>query len=123
MRGRALRGSAAVLVVSLMSLLVAVGLLGTAVGGVVADQRRAESAADLAALAGAAAAQAGQDACSAAAVVARRNGALLDRCGAAGAVVTLRVRRPTRLAMLRLIGSGLTVRAEARAGPVGAASA
>jgi secretion/DNA translocation related TadE-like protein len=120
---RSTRGSAAVLAVTVMGLLVAVALLATAVGGVVADQRRAESAADLAALAGAAAAQAGRDACSTAAHVARRNGAWLARCETDGEVVTLTVRRPTRIALLRLVGAGPAVTAGARAGPVEAGSA
>jgi len=117
------RGSAAVLAVTFMGLLVAVALLATAIGGVVVDQRRAESAADLAALAGAGAAQAGEDPCWAAAVVARRNGARLGGCATDGVVVTLTVTRPSRLALLRLVGAGLTLRAEARAGPVPLGSA
>jgi secretion/DNA translocation related TadE-like protein len=118
---RGTRGSAAVLATTLAGLLVVVALLATVVGGAIADQRRAESAADLAALAGATAVQAGRDACVAAAQVARRNGAVLVRCVADGEVVTLSVRRPTRIGLLGLVGRlghGLAVTAEARAGPV-----
>ena len=122
-RDRGTRGSAALLAVSLAGCLVLVALLVTAVGAVVADQRRVEAAADLAALAGASAAQSGRDSCSAADTIARRNGALLSDCRTDGSVVTVRVRRVTHVGLLRIVGREVTVTGSARAGPVGVGSA
>jgi secretion/DNA translocation related TadE-like protein len=90
-------------------------VLVAAVGAVVADQRRVASAADLAALAGAAAVQSGRDGCASAGAVARRNAARLASCAVTGSVVTVRTTRETR----PLLGRRLMVRSAARAGPVG----
>jgi secretion/DNA translocation related TadE-like protein len=116
-------GSAALLAVALIGCLVLAALLATAVGGVVTDQRRVESAADLAALAGAGAARSGLDGCAAAASTARRNGAVLSECRSDGDVVTVAVRRVSGLRLVRLVGEDLTVVGRARAGPVGLGSA
>ena len=109
------RGSASVLAIVLVGALSVAAVLVAAVGAVVADQRRVASAADLAALAGAAAVPSGRDGCASAGAVARRNAARLASCAVAGSVVTVRTARETR----PLLGRRLTVRSAARAGPVG----
>lgn len=108
------RGSAAVLVVGLTGVLVTVTVLVAVVGGVVADQRRVEAAADLAALAGAGAVQAGHDGCAAARHVADRNGGDLRRCAVDGDVVTVEVGRDSQV----VLGRRLALVGRARAGPV-----
>jgi secretion/DNA translocation related TadE-like protein len=107
------RGSAAVLMVVLLGVLGAGTLLLGAVGGAVVGQRRVESATDLAALAGAAAAERGEDACAAAQALVVRNGARLTACSLTGEVVSVRAARPVR----SLPGFRLTVSSRARAGP------
>lgn len=102
----------------LIGVIAAVAAFVGALGGVVADQRRVESAADLAALAAAGALQTGADACAAASAVARRNGALLRSCRRSGEVVRVEVVRATRV----VLGRGVRVSAQARAGPTGARS-
>ena len=114
-RRRAQHGSAAVLGVGLVGVLVTVTTLVAVVGGLVVDQRRVESSADLAALAGASAAQRGDDGCAAARTVARLNGSRVTLCTGAGSVVEVRVVRTTQ----RIFGRRLTVSSAARAGPVG----
>lgn len=80
-------GAATVLVLVLVAVLGAVALAGAVAGGVLVGQRRAASAADLAALAGAetfssrgGSASAGADACQVAGAVSERNGARLTGC-------------------------------------------
>ena len=107
------RGSAAVLGTVLVAVLMMVAVLVAAVGGAVADSRRAASAADLAALAGASALQAGKDGCAAARSNARRNGARVSFCRVDGQDVTVHTERSTQ----RVLGRRFTVRAVARAGP------
>ena len=107
------RGSAAVLGTVLVAVLMVVALLVTAVGGAVADRRRVASAADLAALAGATALQAGDDGCAAARSNARRNGARVASCVVDGHDVTVHTERRTQ----PVLGRRFTVRAVARAGP------
>jgi secretion/DNA translocation related TadE-like protein len=107
------RGSAAMLGVVVIGVLSLVALLVGTVGGVVADQRRVESAADLAALAGAAAGLRGEDACAAAEQVARRNEATLASCQVAGEDVDVLARRAVR----EVFGHDLRVSSRARAGP------
>jgi secretion/DNA translocation related TadE-like protein len=111
--GSAQRGSASLLAVSFTAVLALVAVAVTTVAGAVTDRRRVASAADLAALAGAAAVQAGADGCAAAASVARRNGAVLVRCTVAGQDVTVRAERRTP----PVLGLAFTVRSVARAGP------
>ncbi len=78
-----------------------------AVGRAALARQRAETAADLASLAGAGAVQRGADGCTAAAGVAARNGASLISCRRTGddLVVMVRVRAP------------VPASAQARAGP------
>ena len=104
------RGSASLYGVVLMAVLLAVCQALAWAGGVVVAHRRAQSAADLAALAGAA--HPGS-ACGAAESVAQSNGAEVISCREESANVWLevRVRAPT------LAGHRPTVTARAHAGP------
>ena len=77
-------GSASLLVVTLSGVVLLVGLAAAFVTATAAAHRRAQSAADLAALAGAVARQRGEDACGGAADVARGNGAELTACEVLG---------------------------------------
>lgn len=103
-------GSATVLVVAMAGVLMFVMVGLSAVGGLVTAQRRAQAAADLAALGGAAAPD---DACSAAGRIAAANAAVLDGCEVAGSEVTVVV----SVAGPHLPGRRVRVSAEARAGP------
>jgi len=107
------RGAASLLVVALLSLLL---LLGTALGVVAAmvwAHRTAQSAADLAALAGAAGLQKGEDACPAASWIAVANHARVASCVVKGeeVLVEVTVQGP------RWLGQGADLSARARAGP------
>ncbi len=106
-------GAGSVLAVAMMGLLVTVAVATAGVVGVVATHRTAQSAADLAALAGAAALQDGGDACAQAAAVADRNRASLTECEVAGWDVTVVVSADTA----RLPGGVLDLHARGRAGP------
>jgi secretion/DNA translocation related TadE-like protein len=115
---RGCEGAGSVLAVSMMGVLVTVTLAAAGVVGVVATHRVAQSAADLAALAGAAALQDGGDACARAAAVADRNRARLTSCEVAGWNVSVVVTADTA----RLPGGVLDLSARGRAGPVAAAA-
>lgn len=93
-RGRREAGAATVLVVALAGLLVLVGAAVAGAVGLVSAHRAAQSAADLAALAGATALEhdgGGATACGKAAAVADANQARLVSCHVAGDDVTVRV--------------------------------
>ena len=111
------RGAATLLVLAVSGLLMFVGLALSGVATIVLTQRSAQSAADLAALAGASAAVSGADACAAASEIAEANGAALASCELAGTIVTVGalVEGP------QLIGRRYDVTAQARAGPADAA--
>lgn len=109
------RGAATVFGVALIGLLIAFAFACCAIGSVVATHRRAESAADLAALAGAQAEQDGSDGCAAAAGIATANGAELTGCQQIGFDVLVRVVVPTA----EVLGHGVKLPARARAGPSG----
>lgn len=109
---RSERGAATVLVISFSAVLVVVGAACAVVGGLVIDHRRAQNAADLAALAGARSLADGQDACAAAADVATRNDATLTGCTIAGDDVRVRVGVEPTWSLRR------PITAEARSGPV-----
>lgn len=96
-------------------LLSTVALVGAALAGLLVDQRRVAAAADLAALAGAGAVQEGREACSAAGVVATRNGAAMTNCQLVGANLTVEVAKRAST----VFGRTITLRAAARAGPDG----
>lgn len=105
-------GFAVPVALGLGGVLVALALAGTAGGQVLVAQRRAAAAADLAALAGAVAAQRGQDPCAAARRMAELDEARLRECRVEGE----QVRVVSRVA-LRLAGRELVVEARGHAGP------
>lgn len=107
------RGAATLLVVSASGLLLFVGLALSGVSALVVAHRRAQSAADLAALAGAVAAADARDACAAATLTARANEAELVACSRSGTEV-----RVTVIVSGIAVPGGrpLDLRAEARAG-------
>ncbi len=118
MRGRDERGSATLLVLAMAGVLL---LIGAALGVVVAmvrAHRTAQSAADLAALAGAQAVQRGSDACGRATEIARANDARMSACSCRGSVVTVQV----TVAGPHWLGQTADLSAEARAGPALAVS-
>ena len=92
--------------------LVALALAGTAGGQVLVAQRRAATAADLTALAGAVAVQQGRDPCGAARRLAALDLARVTSCRVAGDEVGV-----TTAVGLTLAGRAYTVRARAKAGP------
>ena len=107
------RGAAALLALAMCGVLLLVGgALGVA-GAMVVDHRRAQAAADLAALAGATALATGGDGCRAADDVARANDAELRECVADGLTVTVRV----QVSGPRWLGQRGDLDATARAGP------
>lgn len=116
MRGGAARrdedGVGTVLVLALVGVLVFLALVASGTTAIVVGHRRAQLAADLAALAGAAAAQDGRDPCAAAADQAARNGATGQECAVDGPVVRVVV----RVVLPAALGHR-EVRARARAGP------
>lgn len=113
MTGRDERGVATVLATSMMGLLLSVTLAVGCAISVVAAHRVAESAADLASLAGASALRTGEDPCARAALVARRNRGEVVVCTVVGWDVSVVVRARARLP----IGE-VTLSARGRAGPV-----
>ena len=106
-------GSATLLVVVAATVLLMVGAALTLVVAMVADHRRAQSAADLAALAGAQAVARGRDGCAEAAGVAEANGARLLSCAATGREVEVQV----EVSGPRWLGQTPDLTARARAGP------
>ena len=110
-RGRVDDGGATVLVVAMAGVLMFVMVGLAAVGGLVTAQRRAQAAADLAALAAAGALDA--DACAEGLRVARANAAVLDDCELVGSEVRVVVSVPGPT----MPGRQVRVSAEARAGP------
>ncbi len=104
------RGAATVLGIALAGLLLLVGVALAELTAVVAGHRRAQAAADLAALAGATS-RAGP--CEAAGTVAQANGARLTSCSeqADAVLVAVRVDAPPGLDRV------LVIEAQARAGP------
>lgn len=112
-RSRDERGVATVVAIGLVGVLVLVAGACAAVTVLVLSHRRAQVAADLAALAGAAALQRGADPCAAAATIAQRQDARLSRCDVDGADVVV----VTGVRVVRALG-GTELPARARAGPV-----
>lgn len=107
------RGSASLLVVALTGVVLLLGLAAAFLTATGAVHRRAQAAADLAALAGATAHQRGDDACTAAGLVADRNGAESAACHLTGDDVVVRV----RLAGPEFLGHSWELVGRARAGP------
>ncbi|MBM0123816.1 Rv3654c family TadE-like protein [Pimelobacter simplex] len=115
---RSERGAATVLAVTLAGVLLLVGAATGVVGAIVVAHRRAQAAADLAALAGAVAVgHSGRDPCAAAAGVAQANGAVLATCQVDGADVLVEV----RVGGPRWLGQDQDLMAAARAGPASGA--
>ena len=110
------RGSATVLVLALAGLLAVVGGLGATVGAVAVARHRAAAVADLAALAAADRALAGEvTACAAARRAAAAGSAVLDSCRLTGQVADVAVTvRPAGA-----LGSWGVARSHSRAGPGG----
>ena len=108
-------GAGTVLALAMLGVLVTVTVAAGGVVGVIGSHRAAQSAADLAALAGAAALQDGGDACQQATLVARRNHARVRECRVQEWNVAVVVVANTA----RLPGGVLDLEAEGRAGPVG----
>lgn len=114
--GRDDDGAASVLLLIAMVAVICLGLALGHVGGLFVGHRRAAAAADLAALAGATAHQRDQDACSAAARVADRNGSRLTRCRVQGDDVVVTCSSPVPRGVLGgLLPEEMVGRA--RAGP------
>ncbi|HLL63958.1 MAG TPA: Rv3654c family TadE-like protein [Propionibacteriaceae bacterium] len=117
--GRDELGSGTVLMAAVMSVVVALAAAATVVAGYLVSHHRARSAADLAALSGAAVHARGEDACDQARRIARRNGARVTRCDQVGDsvdfVVTVRVVVEVGV---RSPGLPRRVQAEAHAGRV-----
>jgi secretion/DNA translocation related TadE-like protein len=111
--GRGERGAATALVVAAGGLLMLIGLAVAGVTSVVVAHRGAQSAADLAALAGAQATVGGRDACAAAETIARANRARLTDCELLGSDVLVQVSRSVRPGW----GLMFDLVATARAGP------
>ncbi len=116
-RRRSQRGSATVLVLAMMAVLVFVAAASAVVVAMVVVHRAAQSAADLAALAGAQAVAEGGDGCAKAALVAAANGARVADCLVTGRVidVTVHVTGP------HWLGQRADLVARSRAGPAGPA--
>lgn len=112
-RHRAERGGATVVTVACAGVLLLVGCALAVVVAAFADHRRAQAAADLAALAGAAALADGADGCAAAAEIAHANGAEATACTIDQAVVTVDV----AVAGPDWLGWAADLTARARAGP------
>jgi len=89
--GRGEQGAATIYAVLLIAVLVLSSLAVVLLAGVFAVRRQMESAADLAALAGAEARQHGRDPCAAADRIAVRNGAQLSICTVVGEDVRVAV--------------------------------
>jgi secretion/DNA translocation related TadE-like protein len=112
-------GSASVLMAGVVAVVMALSSAALIIAAYAVGYHRARAAADLSALSGAAAFQAGRDACAQARQTSRQNGARVDHCDVVGDaidfVVTVRV---SVLARTQIPHLPRTVRAEAHAGPV-----
>jgi secretion/DNA translocation related TadE-like protein len=113
------RGSATALMIGIIGVVVALSSAALVIAGYAVGFHRARAAADLSALSAAAAFQQGREPCAQAALTAKQNGALVDRCSQVGDavdfVVTVRV---SVVARTRIPNMPRTVAAEAHAGPV-----
>ncbi len=107
------RGSATLFAVAVTGVLLLIGAALGVVAAMVHAHRTAQSAADLAALAGAQAQTRGRDPCSVAMRVATANGASLDSCAVAGSDVQVQV----TVVGPHWLGQGHDLSAQARAGP------
>ena len=106
-------GAASLVVVALTGVVLLLGLAGAFLTTTGAAHRRAQAAADLAALAGAGAHQHGGDACAASALVADHNGADSTTCHLEGDDVVVEV----SLSGPEFLGHSWELFGRARAGP------
>jgi len=111
------RGSASLLVVACLGVLLLLGAALGVAGAMVRAHRSAQAAADLAALAAASALDRGEVSCAAGAEVAAANGARLVSCRLDGRTALVRV----EVAGPHWLGQDADLAAEARAGPAGPA--
>lgn len=111
-RRRDERGAAVVVAIGLVVVLVFVAAVCVGTVAIVLAHRRAQVAADLASLAGAAALQGGGDPCAAASRIAARDDALVTQCDVNGPSLLV----VTSVDLPPALGGG-GVRARARAGP------
>jgi len=109
------RGSATPFAIACLGLLVLLAAALGVVAAMVHAQRRAQTAADLGALAAAQALADGADGCAAGVRVAGANGAAITSCQVAGREVRLQV----EVAGPHWLGQTADLSAEARAGPSG----
>lgn len=109
------RGVAVVVVLALVMVLVTVAFVSVGTVAIVLGHRRAQVAADLAVLAGAAALQQGGDACAAVVRIAARHDARVTGCVVEG----LTVAAATAVDLPAILG-GREARARSRAGPASA---
>jgi secretion/DNA translocation related TadE-like protein len=107
-------GAATLLVVTMVGVLVLLGAALAVVTALVASHRAAQSAADLAALAGARGVASGSDGCAVATRVAAANGAQLAACAVTGRLVEVEV----RVSGPHWLGQTADLDATSRAGPV-----
>lgn len=110
---RSERGTASLFVVGLTGVLLLIGMAAAFVVATAAAHRRAQGAADLAALAAATALQEGADPCGTAGRFAGTNGARLTGCRVLGEDVTVQV----AVAGPRFLDHGWEPVGRARAGP------
>lgn len=108
------RGSATLLALAMIGVLVLVGAALGVVAAMIYAHRLAQSAADLTALAGAEAGARGRDPCARAAALAVANDAALDSCTVQGRDVRVQV----TVAGPHWLGQHHDLSAQARAGPV-----
>lgn len=108
-------GGATLFAVAMLAVLLLLGAALGVVAAMVTAHRTAQSAADLAALAGATAVQQGRDGCARATAVAAANGAALTGCRVDG----LEVRVDVRVTGPRWLGQAGDLSGRARAGPAG----
>jgi len=106
-------GSTTVHAITLICVLTTAAMLAAAGAGLVAGHRRAASAADLSALAGATAIQQGESGCVVAGQLARANGTQLTDCHPDGDLLTVEVAVKVDSAF----SMSFTLRSKARAGP------
>jgi secretion/DNA translocation related TadE-like protein len=112
------RGAATVWLVAVMAVVCVIGVAVCEVAAARVARHRAQSAADLAALAGAQRALGvTREACDHARLVAHANGAVLESCSLTGAVVEVTTSVPVPL-VAALAGGPWKATAMARAGPV-----
>ncbi|QIX28882.1 flp pilus-assembly TadE/G-like family protein [Nocardioides sp. JQ2195] len=103
------------MLVSCVGVVVLLGLAASFMTATASAHRRAQSGADLAALAGAGTLQRGDEACAAAGRVATANAAVLVTCRVIGEDVMVEVRVPGP----EFLGHTFEIRGRSRAGPQG----